>query len=56
MEKIKLNNLNIYVSADNLAIWSARKGFNPMASFDSSTDAYQYTPLSTVMGGVKFQF
>jgi TonB-linked SusC/RagA family outer membrane protein len=56
MEKIKLNNLNIYVSADNLAIWSARKGFNPMASFDSSTDAYQYTPLSTIMGGVKFQF
>lgn len=56
MEKIKLNSLNIYVSADNLAIWSARKGFNPMASFDSSTDAYQYTPLSTIMGGVKFQF
>ena len=56
MEKIKLNNLNIYVSADNLAVWSARKGFNPMASFDSSTDAYQYTPLSTIMGGVKFQF
>lgn len=56
IEKIKLNNLNVYVSADNLAILSARKGFNPMASLSSTTDAYQYTPLSTIMGGIKFQF
>ena len=56
IEKIKLNTLNLYVSADNLAILSARKGFNPMASFTSTTDSYQYTPLSTIMGGVKFQF
>ena len=56
IEKIKLNTLNIYVSADNLAIWSARKGYNPMADFAATTDSYQYTPLSTIMGGVKFQF
>jgi hypothetical protein len=56
IEKIKLKTLNLYVSADNLAILSARKGFNPMASFTSTTDSYQYTPLSTIMGGVKFQF
>jgi hypothetical protein len=56
IEKIKLNTLNIYVSADNLAILSARKGFNPMASFTSTTDSYQYTPLSTIMGGIKLQF
>jgi TonB-linked SusC/RagA family outer membrane protein len=56
MEKIKFKSLNIYVSADNLAIVSARKGYNPMASFTGTSDAYQYTPLSTVMGGIKFQF
>ena len=56
IEKIKLNNLNIYVSADNLAILSARKGYNPMASFTGTSDSYQYTPLSTIMGGIKFQF
>lgn len=56
IEKIKLNNLNIYVSADNLAVLSARKGYNPMASFTGTSDSYQYTPLSTIMGGVKFQF
>ena len=56
IEKIKLNSLNLYVTADNLAIISARKGYNPMTSFAGSSDTYQYTPLSTIMGGVKFQF
>lgn len=56
MEKIKLNSLNIYVTADNLAIASARKGYNPMVSYSGSSDSYQYTPLSTIMGGIKLQF
>ena len=56
IEKIKLNSLSLYVTADNLAIISARKGYNPMTSFSGSSSTYQYTPLSTVMGGVKFQF
>ncbi len=56
IEKIKLNSLSIYVTGDNLAIASARKGYNPTASFSGSSDAWQYTPLSTVMGGIKFQF
>jgi TonB-linked SusC/RagA family outer membrane protein len=56
IEKIKLNTLSLYVSADNLAILAARKGYNPMASFSGTSDSYQYTPLSTIMGGIKFQF
>ena len=56
MDKIKFKQLEIYVSADNLAIASARKGYNPMASFTGTSDSYQYTPLSTVMGGIKLQF
>ena len=56
MEKIKFRSMNIYVSADNLAIASARRGYNPMASFTGASDSYQYTPLSTIMGGIKFQF
>jgi len=56
IEKIKLNSLSIYVTADNLAILSARKGYNPMTSFAGSSDTYQYSPLSTIMGGIKFQF
>ncbi len=56
IEKIKLNSLSLYVTADNLAILTARKGYNPMTSFSGYSDTYQYTPLSTIMGGVKFQF
>ena len=56
MEKIKMKSLSIYVSGDNLALISARRGYNPMASFTGVSDSYQYTPLSTVMGGIKLQF
>ena len=56
IEKIKLTNLQLWVAADNLAIASARKGYNPMMSM-SGTNAYNdYSPLSTIMGGIKVQF
>lgn len=56
VEKIKLNTLSLWVSADNLFIVTARHGYNPMVSYTGSSDASQYTPLSTVMGGIKIQF
>ncbi len=56
MEKIKLNTLQIWVAADNLAIATARKGYNPMMSGDGSNGYSDYSPLSTVMAGVKVQF
>jgi TonB-linked SusC/RagA family outer membrane protein len=56
IEKIKMNVLQVWVAADNLAIASARRGYNPMMSF-SGTNAYaDYSPQSTVMAGVKIQF
>ncbi len=56
IEKIKLNNLSLFVSGDNLAIATARQGYDPTVSFRGTSDNAQYTPLSTVMGGIKFQF
>ena len=56
VEKIKLNRLHVYVSADNLAIATARKGYNPMTSFTGTSDTHAYSPLSTVMGGIKLSF
>lgn len=56
VEKIKLNRLNIYVSASNLCIATARKGYNPMTSFTGSSDTHGYSPLSTIMGGIKLSF
>lgn len=56
IEKIKLQSLQFNVSADNLAIASARKGYNPMTSFSGSSDSYQYTPLTAITGGFKLTF
>lgn len=56
MEKIKLNNLNVWISGDNLFCLSARKGYIPMVSFTGGSSTYSYSPLSTIMGGIKFSF
>ena len=56
IEKIKLSNLQIWVAADNLAIATARKGYNPMMSMSGTNGYNDYSPLSTVMGGIKVQF
>ena len=56
IEKIKLNTLQVWVAADNIALASARKGYNPTVSIDGTSDSYKYTPLSTIIGGIKVQF
>lgn len=56
MDKIKFKSLNIWVSGENLALASARKGYNPMVSATGSSGTHQYTPQSTIMGGIKFTF
>ena len=56
VEKIKLNRLNLYISANNLAIATARKGYNPMTSFTGTSDTHGYSPLSTIIGGIKVSF
>ena len=56
IEKIKLNYLQIWISGENLALASARKGYNPTTALTGSSDSYRYNPLSAFMGGIKFQF
>lgn len=56
IEKIKLTNLQVWVAADNLAIATARRGYNPMMSASGTNGNNDYSPLSTVMGGIKVQF
>ena len=56
VEKIKLTNLQVWVAADNLAVATARKGYNPMMSMSGTNGYNDYSPLSTVMGGIKVQF
>lgn len=54
-QKIGINNLRVYVSGDNIALWSARKGLDPRQSFTSATTAL-YTTMRCISGGVKIEF
>jgi hypothetical protein len=56
VEKAKLNTLRLTIAADNLFCLSARKGYIPMASRYGTSDASQYTPLSSIIGTLKISF
>jgi TonB-linked SusC/RagA family outer membrane protein len=56
LKQIGLADLSFFVSGDNLWLFTKRKGFNPAASEFGTSDYYQYTPLSTVTGGVRVKF
>lgn len=56
IEKAKMERLHLFVSANNLAIVTARRGYNPMTSFTGTSDTHGYSPLSTIMGGIKVSF
>ena len=54
--KVQISSLRIYVSAENLYYWSARKGFDPRQSFSSETNATNYSPMRTISGGITLKF
>ena len=54
--KVKITALRIYLAVENLYYWSARKGFDPRQSFDSSTSATNYSPMRTTSGGITLKF
>lgn len=56
ISKAYMKRLNIYISASNLAIATARKGYNPTVSFYGNSSLTNYSPLSSVVGGVKVEF
>ncbi len=54
-KKFGVSALRVYVSGDNLALWSARKGLDPRQSFTSATTAL-YTAVRCISGGIKIEF
>jgi hypothetical protein len=55
-ENLGLTNLSVYVSGDNLLLFTERDGFNPSVSETGGSDWYTYSPLSTVTAGLKVKF
>src|SRR5690554_2770888 len=50
-----ISRLRVYVTADNVALLSARQGLDPRQSFTTATTAL-YTPIRTVSGGLTLVF
>ena len=55
MRAIGLNSIRIYGAADNVALFSARKGMDPRKGI-TSTDGATYSALRTISGGIKVTF
>lgn len=55
-QSIKLQNIHLSVSADNLALFSARAGYNPTTSITGGSDWYTYKPLTTISGSLRLNF
>ncbi|MDE5673844.1 MAG: SusC/RagA family TonB-linked outer membrane protein, partial [Muribaculaceae bacterium] len=54
-DALRLNNVRIYGSAENLFLWSTRKGLDPRQGYVSSQGA-TYTGSRCISGGVRVEF
>ena len=54
-KKAKIEKIRLYAVADNIALWSARKGLDPRQGFVSSNSFY-YSPMRTISGGLSITF
>ena len=55
VEKIRLQNIRVYASAENLFLWSTRKGMDPRQGYVSSEGA-TYKGSRTFSGGLRIEF
>lgn len=53
--KLGISGVRIYGAADNVALFTKRKGLDPRQSY-TSINATTYSPVRTISGGVKFTF
>ncbi len=56
MKKATIHSLRVYLACENVAYWSARKGFDPRQSYTSSSNGTTYSPMRTISGGITLKF
>ncbi|NOQ26551.1 MAG: SusC/RagA family TonB-linked outer membrane protein [Bacteroidales bacterium] len=54
-EKAKIKSCRIFVTADNLALFTKLKGMDPQYNFAGNQD-YEYVPLKTLSAGIDIKF
>ena len=55
IQKLMLEKLRVYFTADNIGLISARKGLDPRQSYTTATTSL-YTPIRTISGGISLTF
>ena len=55
LKSLEISKLRIYFAADNVALFSARKGLDPRQSFTAATTSL-YTAIRTMSGGISLTF
>ncbi len=53
--KMGIQNFRVYCAADNVAVFSARKGLDPRQSFTAASNEY-YSPMRAISAGVSMTF
>ena len=57
MKNMGIGNIRIYVTGDNVALWSKRQGFDPRVSMSGGNSGFSgYTPMRVVSGGINLTF
>ena len=54
-KKAHIEKIRVFAVADNIALWSARKGLDPRQGYTSSNSTY-YSPMRTISGGLSITF
>ncbi|WP_430815687.1 SusC/RagA family TonB-linked outer membrane protein [Carboxylicivirga sp. RSCT41] len=55
LSSLNISRVRVYVAAENVALWTKRKGLDPRQSFIQATTA-RYTPIRTISGGLNLSF
>ncbi len=54
-KKLHLGSIRVYGAAENVALWSARKGLDPRQGIGASDNA-TYSPIRSISGGIHVDF
>lgn len=53
--KIGIESIRVYGAAENVALWTKRRGLDPRQAYTSSNSS-TYSPVRTISGGIRVQF
>lgn len=54
--RLSIDRIRLYLTADNIYCWSARKGLDPRQSISGASTNANYAPVRTISGGINVTF